>query len=335
MHESRTGALFCVAGLGALLALAACTEPPEEPAPELEISATPMGWVDEARILAAAEAEPGSWLAHGLDYNERRFSHLTDINRDTIGELGLAWYRDLGNRHRMQATPLVIDGVMYFTDPWSVAYALDTATGEQIWRFDPETDKRSMRYSCCGRRDESRHGGLSRSALLRHIRCPPRGRGPRPPGRRLGRWTPPTASTSVTFPPPTATPTPSPARREPPPARCSSARAVRSLGCAAICLPTTPTPANWHGASSWCRAIPPSLSSTRNSKRRPRPGRANGGGSGAAGRSGTPSSMTRSSISSCSAPATARRGRARFARPREATTSSWAASCRWTPTPGA
>ena len=152
MHELRARPLPCVAAFATLLVVAACTDSGDEPAPppELEITATPMGWVDEARVLAAAEAEPGSWLAHGLDYNERRFSHLTDINRDTIGELGLAWYRDLGNRHRMQSTPLVIDGVMYFTDPWSVAYALDAATGEQIWRFDPETDKRSMRYSCCG-----------------------------------------------------------------------------------------------------------------------------------------------------------------------------------------
>ena len=151
MHESQTRPLPCVAALAALLVVVACTDTPDTaPETQLEVTATPAGWVDEARILAAAEAEPGSWLAHGQDYNERRFSSLTDINRDTIGELGLAWYRDLGNRHRMQSTPLVIDGVMYFTDPWSVAYALDAATGEQIWRFDPETDKRSMRYSCCG-----------------------------------------------------------------------------------------------------------------------------------------------------------------------------------------
>ena len=114
------------------------------------INAGDPGWVDEARILAAAEAEPGSWLAHGQTYEELRFSTLTDVNRETVGQLGIAWYKDLNNRHRMQATPLVIDGVMYFTDPWSVVYALNAATGEQIWRFDPETDRRSMRYACCG-----------------------------------------------------------------------------------------------------------------------------------------------------------------------------------------
>ena len=144
--------------LGVLVALAGCgPEPAGEAVPT--VVETPVagptiqpgspGWVDEERVFAAA-AEPGSWLAHGQTYEELRFSRLTDVNRETISRLGLAWYKDLGNRHRMQSTPLVIDGVLYFTDPWSVAYALDAATGEEIWRFDPETDRRSMRYACCG-----------------------------------------------------------------------------------------------------------------------------------------------------------------------------------------
>ncbi len=115
---------------------------PEEP--------TPSGWVDEARITQAAEVEPGSWLAHGQTYEELRFPSLTQINRDTVQDLGVAWFKNLDNRHRAQSTPLVIDGVMYFTDAWSVAYAVDAATGEEIWRTDPQTDKRSMRYACCG-----------------------------------------------------------------------------------------------------------------------------------------------------------------------------------------
>ena len=151
-------------GLGAFVALIATLGCGREPAGEAPpttaeppdaaqsptIGPDDPGWVDETRILAAAEEEPGSWLAHGQTYEELRFSTLTAINRDTVGRLGLAWYKDLGNRHRMQSTPLVIDGVLYFTDPWSVAYALDAVTGEEIWRFDPETDRRSMRYSCCG-----------------------------------------------------------------------------------------------------------------------------------------------------------------------------------------
>ncbi|MCY3622405.1 MAG: PQQ-dependent dehydrogenase, methanol/ethanol family [Gammaproteobacteria bacterium] len=121
-----------------------------ETSTETAEEARPSGWVDEARVIAAGDAEPGSWLAHGQTYDELRFSALTQINRDTVGILGLAWVKNLDIPHRLQATPLVIDGVMYFTDSWSVAYAVDAKTGEEIWRFDPGTDRGSARYSCCG-----------------------------------------------------------------------------------------------------------------------------------------------------------------------------------------
>ena len=110
----------------------------------------PPGWVDEARILQAAEAEPGSWIAHGQTYDELRFPTLTQINRDSVKDLGLAWSKELDNRHRAQSTPLVIDGILYFTDAWSIAYAVEAVSGAELWRYDPGTDKRSMRYACCG-----------------------------------------------------------------------------------------------------------------------------------------------------------------------------------------
>ena len=142
------------AGVLAALCLVGCRGQiaptgPAEPA----VPARPLvsaGWVDEQRVLAAAAAEPGSWIAHGQTYDELRFPSLTQINRDTVANLSLAWHKNLRNRHRAQTTPLVIDGVMYFTDAWSVTYAVDAATGAEIWRFDPRTDKRSIRYACCG-----------------------------------------------------------------------------------------------------------------------------------------------------------------------------------------
>ena len=123
--------------------------PDEEPPPLEAIPGGPL-WVDAARISVAAQAEPGNWLSHGQDYDELRFPSLTQINRDSVGDLGLLWFKDLDNRHRAQSTALVIDGFMFFTDAWSVAYAVDAVTGEEIWRFDPQTDRRSMRYACCG-----------------------------------------------------------------------------------------------------------------------------------------------------------------------------------------
>ena len=50
---------------------------------------------------------------------------------------------------RMQGTPLVVDGVMYVSNGWSVIYALDATTGEEIWKYDPEVDS-YIRLACCG-----------------------------------------------------------------------------------------------------------------------------------------------------------------------------------------
>lgn len=109
------------------------------------------GDVDDARIVASPETEPGSWLTYGQTYKEQRFSRLTQITPDNIDDLGLAWTRTIGDYNmRMQGTPLVVDGVMYVTNGWSVVYALDAANGDEIWRHDPEVDRSYARLACCG-----------------------------------------------------------------------------------------------------------------------------------------------------------------------------------------
>jgi quinohemoprotein ethanol dehydrogenase len=122
------------------------TQAPASLAPELA-----RGNVDDARIIAAPQAEPGSWLSYGQTYKEQRFSKLTQITRDNVDELGLAWTREIGDFNmRMQGTPIVVDGVMYASNGWSVVFALDATTGEEIWRYDPEVDRDSIRLACCG-----------------------------------------------------------------------------------------------------------------------------------------------------------------------------------------
>ena len=106
--------------------------------------------VDDKRIDRIDEDEPGAWLSYGRGYNEHRFSPLTQINRDTVGGLGLAWTRKIEVRHRLQSSPIMVDGVIYYTDSWSVVYAMDADTGETIWAFDPKTRRRFARWSCCG-----------------------------------------------------------------------------------------------------------------------------------------------------------------------------------------
>ncbi|MDP6377642.1 MAG: PQQ-dependent dehydrogenase, methanol/ethanol family [Pseudomonadales bacterium] len=129
----------------ALVALAGCDAgtPPAVPAQ--------AGAVDDARIIAASASEPGSWLTYGQTYKEQRFSNLTQITPDNVADLGLAWSKPIGDWNmRMQGTPLVVDGVMYVTNGWSVVYALDAVSGDEIWSYDPQVDRGYVKLACCG-----------------------------------------------------------------------------------------------------------------------------------------------------------------------------------------
>ncbi|MGE0740915.1 MAG: PQQ-dependent dehydrogenase, methanol/ethanol family [Hyphomonadaceae bacterium] len=110
----------------------------------------PMGpaAVNEDRI-ARADSEPGNWLSHGRTYGEERFSPLTQINIENVSQLGLAWSYELHAPRGAEATPIVVDGVMYVTSAWSIVYALDAATGEELWVFDPEVPRERGASACC------------------------------------------------------------------------------------------------------------------------------------------------------------------------------------------
>ncbi len=111
----------------------------------------PQGNVTDSRVINSPSDEPGSWLTYGQNFKEQRFSELTQINTDTIARLGLAWTTQIGDYNmRMQGTPLVVDGVMYVSNGWSVIYALDATTGQEIWKYDPEVDRSYIRLACCG-----------------------------------------------------------------------------------------------------------------------------------------------------------------------------------------
>ena len=127
---------------------AAPTPAEEAAAPAGQAPAPKAGMIDDARINNA-DSEPGSWLAHGRTYEEQRFSPLTGIHRGNVAGLGLAWQRDLGTNRALEATPIVVDGLMYFTSTWSRVYALDAATGEDIWSYDPQVPKEWGRWACC------------------------------------------------------------------------------------------------------------------------------------------------------------------------------------------
>ena len=110
----------------------------------------PVGSVDDERIRSSSVDEPGAWLAYGQGFEEQRFSNLTEINQDSVSKLGIAWTKDLHTVHAVEATPLVVDGVMYFTSTWNVAYALDARSGDEIWKYDPKVPGKTARDACCG-----------------------------------------------------------------------------------------------------------------------------------------------------------------------------------------
>jgi quinohemoprotein ethanol dehydrogenase len=106
------------------------------------------GWVDEARLQAAA-SEPGQWFTSGRDAQGSYFSPLTRISDANVSKLGFAWDYKLGTKRGLQATPIVVDGIMVFPGNWGRVYALDARTGKELWTFDPEVDGQLGRDACC------------------------------------------------------------------------------------------------------------------------------------------------------------------------------------------
>jgi quinohemoprotein ethanol dehydrogenase len=89
------------------------------------------------------------WAYVGADPAGTWFSSLTQINDSNAGQLGFAWSYDMGTDRGQEATPLVIDGVMYTSGVWGIVYALDATNGKLLWQFDPGIDPASARNACC------------------------------------------------------------------------------------------------------------------------------------------------------------------------------------------
>ncbi len=104
--------------------------------------------VNAAR-LAAADAEPGQWMSHGRTYDEARYSPLAQIRKDNVKDLGLAWFADLDTNRGQEATPLVVDGVLYVSTAWSKVNAYNAATGAPLWTYDPQVPGGTAVNACC------------------------------------------------------------------------------------------------------------------------------------------------------------------------------------------
>ena len=105
-------------------------------------------WLALGTIMAAAvpttgfaQDVNGNWTEYNGDYRSWRYSPLDKINKSNVGKLKVAWIHQPGDiTSGIQVTPLVIDGVMYYISANNRVYAVDAATGTQIWDFIPELD---------------------------------------------------------------------------------------------------------------------------------------------------------------------------------------------------
>jgi PQQ-dependent dehydrogenase (methanol/ethanol family) len=104
--------------------------------------------VDQKRLLAATK-EPGNWMTRGGTYYEWHYSPLDKINVSNVGRLKLAWYGDFDTNRGQQATPLMVDGVLYTSTAWSKVYAYNAATGKQLWQYDPKVPGKTAIDACC------------------------------------------------------------------------------------------------------------------------------------------------------------------------------------------
>lgn len=102
--------------------------------------------VDDVRLKSALE-QKGDWLLYGRDYGQQRFSPLDQINTETVGRLVPKWIYQTGSAATFQTTPLVADGVMYLTAPFSHVVAIDAKSGRELWRYE---HKRTSDKLCCG-----------------------------------------------------------------------------------------------------------------------------------------------------------------------------------------
>ena len=132
--------LFRIALVAAILAPLGCADRSDE-------AKSPAGVT--ADRLVAADSEPGQWMSHGRSYDEQRFSPLDEINTSNVKEMGLAWFADLDTDRGQEATPIVVDGVLYVSTAWSKVKAYRASTGEKLWEYDPQVPGGWAVHACC------------------------------------------------------------------------------------------------------------------------------------------------------------------------------------------
>ena len=98
--------------------------------------------------LENAASEPGNWLTYSGTYMSQRHSALDQVTTENVGSLRMAWAHQMKSLEKFEATPLVVDGIMYVTQAPNDVIALDAATGRVFWTYEYEPSAEAR--LCCG-----------------------------------------------------------------------------------------------------------------------------------------------------------------------------------------
>ena len=98
--------------------------------------------------LLNADAEPHNWLTYSGTYSSNRHTKLDQITADNVDELELAWIFQAGSLEAFQTTPLVVDGIMYLTEPVNNVVAMDAKRGTVFWKYEYSVSPDAR--PCCG-----------------------------------------------------------------------------------------------------------------------------------------------------------------------------------------
>ncbi len=125
---------------------------------------SPAAAPTSATVGAGAE-----WHAVNGDSDETGYSRLDQITAANAGRLGMEWYFDLPGEVSLQGSPIEVGGLLYFTGSYATLYALDAASGKQVWKFDPKTWEHNpgkMNFSFAANRGPAFANGKIFSAAL-------------------------------------------------------------------------------------------------------------------------------------------------------------------------
>jgi quinoprotein glucose dehydrogenase len=103
-----------------------------------------MRWMSLLSAAVVLAVSPGAqndsyrgWPSYGGGVEQIRYSSLSQINRQNVARLEVAWTYDTGEAGAMQTQPIVVDGVLYGLTPTHKTFAIRAATGQPLWTFDP------------------------------------------------------------------------------------------------------------------------------------------------------------------------------------------------------